>query len=597
MNPPIHPFAVRLLREDLVPVGAGVLIANGQILTCAHVVNEAFQEAGPSSISLGRDVLVNFPLLSAAGSHRAKVIYCSDEPTNPAKDIAVLQLEVVPSVCTSARFTDDEDLDDLEFDVYGYPAGHDTGTWSKGKLGYVNGEGLRQTINDQPGYRVVPGYSGSPVWVGEHQAVAGIVVTSDRDAETRSAFIIPTKKLIELYPQLVESVQSRLYTLLADESNEQPIGGHRRIRITEGQNGKLTWRGGIRPGQFGTLWQGRSDFQIAYGPTLSRHRDVADALLRLAIHGEGGTLFVVDPDRWKNRSAELVNKCIGTRWDQASPSVASPASHLWSLQPLADYSDVELPFQAEYTPVDLAAILHTQLDLELLNKLSESASRILRDNDPSELGLDVQSDLAKEMWMVWQQWESVLKEKPELLSHFFRVMLSKADRGQLALAQGRVGLHTFVPCLLRGIIFALAIRACLPWDFRPIKDERHANIKAKLGHTHLCGLELIDTVTIVQRVGHMAWDSECVLLPHYTDSGDEIPALSQSLMAPGGNQGRLDKAMAVPPLFFTGEGAFIRALAAGKDALEQHLLAIVDRWHKRQETEITKAVKEPANGS
>jgi hypothetical protein len=97
---------------------------------------------------------------------------------------------------------------------------------------------------------------------------------------------------------------------------------------------------------------------------------------------------------------------------------------------------------------------------------------------------------------------------------------------------------------------------------------------------------LIETFSIVQEVGSLTWDTNYVMLPHYTDSGDEIPELAKNLLVSGGAFGRLDDPQAISPLFITRESAFTRALAQGADSLKAHLMGVVARWRARQEAEL-----------
>lgn len=544
-------------------------------------------------------ILVDFPLLAQGGRHYSRVVFFHFDPANQAEDVAVLELQTKPKGCTPATFCSDVDLYGFKFEAYGYADGYETGAWSEGKLGRIDALGLLQLTNTEiTGYAVEPGFSGTPVWVGQLSAVAGIVVSSDKDPNTRVSFLIPTAKLASRYPDLSGLVRSKSHSRLIEEELASVAGvGKHQIRISEAAHGKFRWRGGIAPVQFGLLWKGRTDFLIAYEPAQTRCRDVSDALLRAAIHGSGGTLFVAEPDRWKERSTEIVNKCLGTNWDRSSPSLAAATARTWGLQPLTEYEDAEYLVEKEYSPTELSSILNTVMDLVLLERLSEFASEMLVDGKSGELAMTIESELATEMWVVWQEWEATLRDQPELLSHFFRVMMSKADVKQLQFAQARVGLHTLVPCLLRSVIFALAIRVCLPWDFRPVMDERHANIVARHGYAHLCGLQLIEAVMIVQKVQSLMWETDYVILPHFTDPGEDIPSLSKSFMNGESKFSRLDKPTAGSPLFLTGDGAFLRAILAGKHDLQAHLQGVVAKWITRQEKEIDQAVEGAAHAS
>ena len=447
------------------------------------------------------------------------------------------------------------------------------------------------------GYQVQPGFSGGPVWDRQLKKVVGIIVTIDVDPAPRTSFLIPTRLLSAVYGKLDESILSPTQDLITSEDHDSlSHSGPHTIVIKAIPDGKLLWKGGIGPARIGDLWRGRTNYEIAYEPALTRYRGVVDALLRVAIHGAGGSLYVSEPDRWKERAKLAINSCLGTRWDHVSPAVGPANDDAWGLLPYCDYQDCEVPFERQYAPDELETIIHAKLDFSLLDGIRDAACRALQDRDFTQLGLDIEEDLARSMWDVWQAWEATLRAEPELLGHFFRVTLSKAASNQHRFARIRAGLRTLIPCLLRGVIFALAIRVCLPKEFHPALGHEYENLRASDGMGHLCGLELIEAITIVQRVGTLAWGTNYVLLPHYTDMGADIPELSKSLLTVGSSHARFDDPQQVSPLFLTNEGAFSRALAVGADALRDHLMRVVARWQARQEAEITRAIGEAANG-
>lgn len=243
----LKPFSARILNKDQLPVGAGALISNDRILTCAHVVNAAANLPEDNTAQPTDEILIDFPFVPQAGRLVATVLHFHFDPTRQAEDIAVLQLKAKPDGCAEAVFCTEPDLSGYDFHAYGYPNKYDGGVWSEGKLGQVDAAGLLQLTNESPsGYKVAPGFSGGPVWVSELNAVIGIVVSSDLNQQTRVSFVIPTEKLVTVYADLSGSVQSRRYShLIADE--EEVVGGTHQIRISDAAHGKLLWRGGHHP--------------------------------------------------------------------------------------------------------------------------------------------------------------------------------------------------------------------------------------------------------------------------------------------------------------------------------------------------------------
>jgi hypothetical protein len=61
----------------------------------------------------------------------------------------------------------------------------------------------------EPGYRVQPGFSGTPVWDEQLSGVVEMAVAADADRLTKAAFVIPANQLIEAWPELAEwSIQA-----------------------------------------------------------------------------------------------------------------------------------------------------------------------------------------------------------------------------------------------------------------------------------------------------------------------------------------------------------------------------------------------------
>ena len=85
-----------VLRADGMAAGAGLLIAERRILTCAHVVNEALgRPVSAQEAPSGADLLVYFPALGGPGQRRAarvKVWLPPPRPGAAGDDIAGLLL-------------------------------------------------------------------------------------------------------------------------------------------------------------------------------------------------------------------------------------------------------------------------------------------------------------------------------------------------------------------------------------------------------------------------------------------------------------------------------------------------------------------------
>jgi WD40 repeat protein len=184
-------------------VGAGFLVGSGELLTCAHVVARALghREAGASPPEDA--VSVDFPLVAPDVALSARVVRWQP-PRAIGGDVAGLRLQGAPPHGVKAlRLLTARELWAHPFRTFGFPPRHDGGVWASGRLlgpettGWVQLEDVKTT-----GYRVEPGFSGSPVWDDELGGVVGMAVAAEASPEVRAAFMIPAEALIAAWPEL-----------------------------------------------------------------------------------------------------------------------------------------------------------------------------------------------------------------------------------------------------------------------------------------------------------------------------------------------------------------------------------------------------------
>lgn len=86
--------------------------------------------------------------------------------------------------------------------AFGFPQGHDGGTWATARLQDAIGEKgwLQFSASDASAYFVQAGFSGAPLWDEELNGVVGMIVAADR--KVRAAFCIPTAQLLAFCPEL-----------------------------------------------------------------------------------------------------------------------------------------------------------------------------------------------------------------------------------------------------------------------------------------------------------------------------------------------------------------------------------------------------------
>jgi WD40 repeat protein len=206
---------VRISNENGVISGAGFLTSERNVITCAHVVAEALGIAASVAEIPTRKVIIDFPLVKKGGyipSSRkipGKVIVWNPvtDPPMPKSDIAVIELEDKPPAGSHpGRVVATNDLWGHSFRTYGFPGKSEIDDWTFGVIldelmpGWVQIKGSESTARF-----VQPGFSGSPVWDNQEKGIVGIVVRADPSSHIKSAYIIPSTLLIEVWHDLGET--------------------------------------------------------------------------------------------------------------------------------------------------------------------------------------------------------------------------------------------------------------------------------------------------------------------------------------------------------------------------------------------------------
>ena len=153
-------------------VGAGFLVSERHLVTCAHVVAQALGLPHDTPSPPAREVRLDFPLIAPQRLLASRVVgwhpvRCGGDiaPECP-EDIAALELAGDPPEGVSpARLVAAADPWGHPFRAFGFPAGYDTGVWASGVLraGQANGQVQVEDVK-ATGYFVASGFSGCPVW-------------------------------------------------------------------------------------------------------------------------------------------------------------------------------------------------------------------------------------------------------------------------------------------------------------------------------------------------------------------------------------------------------------------------------------------------
>lgn len=207
MTAALEPSVVRIYSNSSKVVGAGFLVSQKHILSCAHVVAEALGLPRETVEMPDAEVSLDFPILAPQRLLKARVVFW--RPVNREKfeeeDIAGLELESIPpNGCRCVRLVASDDLWGHPFQVLDFPLGQANGVPASGVLRTRNAKGWVQLEDvKQTGYALEAGFSGTPVWDDELQGVAGMAVAAEKKRpQVKGAFIIPATQLAKAWPKL-----------------------------------------------------------------------------------------------------------------------------------------------------------------------------------------------------------------------------------------------------------------------------------------------------------------------------------------------------------------------------------------------------------
>ncbi len=191
---------VRLYGPTGTVVGAGLYVAPGALLTCAHVVTAALGLPTGTSPEAEATLQADFPLVAP---HAALTVRVAD--WHPESDLTRLCLTSAPPAgAVSRTLLSAGDLWGHPFRAFGFPHYHRDGVWASGRLLASTGQGWVQVEEvKQTGYFVAPGFSGAPVWDEALGGVGGILVATEADPGVRAAFMIPAARIARHWPGFV----------------------------------------------------------------------------------------------------------------------------------------------------------------------------------------------------------------------------------------------------------------------------------------------------------------------------------------------------------------------------------------------------------
>jgi hypothetical protein len=202
---PLGASIARIGNDEQI-AGAGFLVGPHRVVTCAHVVT-AVLGGSPDDPRAPEGVLrVDFPLASATSPVRIHALVRKWLPIRPngTGDIAVLELAGTPPPSIRVPpMRRPEQPWGHEFRVLGFPDGMKDGVWSTGEFRDLQGTRWLQLHGIANGQQIVEGFSGSPVWDAEVNAVVGMTVAADASHLVSTAYLIPIEDVLGVDPALL----------------------------------------------------------------------------------------------------------------------------------------------------------------------------------------------------------------------------------------------------------------------------------------------------------------------------------------------------------------------------------------------------------
>src|SRR5713101_1731015 len=212
MSESVDASLVRIRTVDGRVVGAGFLVGERQILTCAHVVSQALGLTHYPVDSPREAVTLDFPLIPPRTLCSARVVLWCPPLLDGRGDIAGLELQGEPPAGAEVvRFAPAEDVWEHPFRAFGFPAGYDDGVWATGRLlGRQATDWVMIEDVKAQGFGVAPGFSGTPVWDTRLQGVVGMVVAASRPTDLKAAFVLPLDVLVAAWPLIEPITRQRI---------------------------------------------------------------------------------------------------------------------------------------------------------------------------------------------------------------------------------------------------------------------------------------------------------------------------------------------------------------------------------------------------
>jgi Trypsin-like peptidase domain len=216
------PWQVRVCTEEGSTVGAGVLLGDRLVLTCAHVVRSAGVSAAGPDVRLRIDSVVCHPRWSAS----ARMIpgcWISERGTQRG-DVALLELDT-PVTCHEGARLRQAPVRDVAVRACGFPDGGKIGIWAEGRLAGASYDGEwveMHALSQDRSQWVTRGYSGAGVAGTASGDVIGIVVAVRESGSSVNAWMMSVETIVGYLPDVGSFVDGGRTSDLSPAALAQP---------------------------------------------------------------------------------------------------------------------------------------------------------------------------------------------------------------------------------------------------------------------------------------------------------------------------------------------------------------------------------------
>lgn len=190
--------------------GAGVLAAPGHVVTCAHVVRDA---VGQQLVKLDEPVILDFPFADLPVLEGRVVAFHPpsgnlSQGAGTTSDLAVLRITLPPATLAPCVLSSTIVKAGERFSAYGFPDNYVHGDLAEGVLREPDSRGWLSAVADHMfGRFISPGFSGTPIFAGQHDHVVGdsflgLAVTADANPALRTGRLIPAQTIARVLRQV-----------------------------------------------------------------------------------------------------------------------------------------------------------------------------------------------------------------------------------------------------------------------------------------------------------------------------------------------------------------------------------------------------------